>query len=130
MTQVWVTNRLGLRYGPVAAIMFLPIVSAVGYFAIEITQVLEAHLFFIVICRVGEYAISKSACEVLFTVVSREEKYKAKNFIAQPCRVAACIDRMGRVQYQSARGHYCTVVLAAGSDDAALRMDRMVSRAL
>ena len=31
--------------------------------------------------RVGEYAISKPAREVLFTVVSREEKYKAKNFI-------------------------------------------------
>jgi len=31
--------------------------------------------------RVGEYALSKPAREVLFTVVSREEKYKAKNFI-------------------------------------------------
>ena len=31
--------------------------------------------------RVGEYAISKPAREVLFTVLDREAKYKAKNFI-------------------------------------------------
>ncbi len=75
------TNRLVMRFGLPAAILFLPIVSAVGYFAIGITQVLEGYLFPTGICCVGEYAISKSAREVLFTVVSREEKYKAKNFI-------------------------------------------------
>ena len=31
--------------------------------------------------RVGEFAISKPMRETLFTVVPREEKYKAKNFI-------------------------------------------------
>jgi AAA family ATP:ADP antiporter len=31
--------------------------------------------------RAGEYALSKPAREVLFTVVSREQKYKVKNFI-------------------------------------------------
>ncbi len=75
------TNRRVLRFGLDAAILFLPIVSAVGYFAIGITQVLEGYLFFTVICCAGEYAISKSAREVLFTVVRREEKYKGKNFI-------------------------------------------------
>ena len=31
--------------------------------------------------RSGDYAIMKPAREMLFSVVSREEKYKAKNFI-------------------------------------------------
>jgi ATP:ADP antiporter, AAA family len=31
--------------------------------------------------RVGEFAISKPAREALFTIVRREERYKAKNFI-------------------------------------------------
>jgi AAA family ATP:ADP antiporter len=36
---------------------------------------------FIVLRRVSEYALAKPGREVLFTIVSREEKYKAKNFI-------------------------------------------------
>ena len=39
------------------------------------------YVSFSVLRRVGEYALSKPAREVLFTVLSREEKYKAKNFI-------------------------------------------------
>jgi AAA family ATP:ADP antiporter len=42
---------------------------------------LAVYIVFSVLRRVGEYALSKPAREVLFTVVSREEKYKAKNFI-------------------------------------------------
>ena len=81
LTQVWVTNRLVLRFGLGAALLFLPIISACGFLAIGMSPILDVFLFFTVVRRVGEYAISKPAREVLFTVVSREEKYKAKNFI-------------------------------------------------
>ncbi len=81
VTQLWVTNRLVLRFGLVAALMFLPAVSLIGFSALGMVQVLPLFLAFTVLRRVGEYAISKPAREVLFTVVSREEKYKAKNFI-------------------------------------------------
>ena len=36
---------------------------------------------FQVLRRAGEYAISRPAREILFTVLNREEKYKSKNFI-------------------------------------------------
>jgi AAA family ATP:ADP antiporter len=42
---------------------------------------LAVYIIFTIVRRVGEYALAKPAREVLFTVVSREEKYKAKNFI-------------------------------------------------
>lgn len=80
-TQVWVTNRLVLRFGLAAALLFLPFVSAWGFMALSVSQMLGLFLLFTVVRRVGEYAISKPAREVLFTVLSREEKYKAKNFI-------------------------------------------------
>ncbi|MBI3355381.1 MAG: MFS transporter [Nitrospirae bacterium] len=80
-TQVWVTNRLVLRFGLVAALLFLPGASILGFMAIGVAPVLGVFLLFTVVRRVGEYAIAKPAREVLFTVVSREEKYKAKNFI-------------------------------------------------
>lgn len=81
LTQLLVTNRLVLRFGLAAALLFLPLVSALGFLALAMSQILELFLLFTVVRRVGEYAISKPAREVLFTVVSREEKYKAKNFI-------------------------------------------------
>lgn len=80
-TQVWLTNRLVLRFGLAAALLCLPVVSIAGFAALGVSQVLALFLAFTVVRRVGEYAISKPAREVLFTVVSREEKYKAKNFI-------------------------------------------------
>jgi ATP:ADP antiporter, AAA family len=80
-TQVWVTNRLVLRFGLAAALLFLPFVSAWGFVALSVSPMLGLFLLFTVVRRVGEYAISKPAREVLFTVLSREEKYKAKNFI-------------------------------------------------
>ncbi len=81
LAQVFLTNRLINRFGLVSALMLLPVVSAVGFSLIGFNQTLLLFLIFTIVRRVGEYAISKPAREVLFTVVTREEKYKAKNFI-------------------------------------------------
>ncbi len=79
--QVWVTNRLVLRFGLGAALLALPIVTAAGFAAIVVSPLLQIFLSLTVARRVGEYAIAKPAREVLFTVLNREDKYKAKNFI-------------------------------------------------
>lgn len=81
MTQVCVTSRMISVLGLSSALVFLPVVSAIGFGVIGLMPLLLVFILFTVARRVGEYAISKPAREVLFTVVSREEKYKAKNFI-------------------------------------------------
>ena len=81
MTQVCVTSRMISVLGLSSALVFLPVISAIGFGAIGLLPSLVVFILFTVARRVGEYAISKPAREVLFTVVSREEKYKAKNFI-------------------------------------------------
>lgn len=81
LTQILITNRLVGRFGLVAALLFLPFVSLLGFLGIALWPGLMVYVSFSVLRRVGEYALSKPAREVLFTVVSREEKYKAKNFI-------------------------------------------------
>ena len=43
--------------------------------------VLAVFVVFQVLRRAGEYAVARPAREVLYTVVSREDKYKAKHFI-------------------------------------------------
>ena len=74
-------NRLVGRFGLIAPLLFLPLISLVGFLGIALWPGLAMYVSFSVLRRVGEYALSKPAREVLFTVVSREEKYKAKNFI-------------------------------------------------
>lgn len=81
VTQVWVTNRLVLRFGLGAALLALPVITAVGFAAIAVNPLLPVFLSLTVARRVGEYAVAKPAREVLFTVLNREDKYKAKNFI-------------------------------------------------
>src|SRR5574337_1573274 len=81
LTQIFMTRRLIGRFGLVAALLFLPTISLVGFLGIALWPSLALYVVFSVLRRVGEYALSKPAREALFTVVSREEKYKAKNFI-------------------------------------------------
>ena len=80
-TQVFLTKRIISRFGLIAPLLFLPVISLVGFLGIALWPSLAVYVGFSVLRRVGEYALSKPAREVLFTVVSREEKYKAKNFI-------------------------------------------------
>lgn len=81
LTQIFITRRLIRRFGLIAPLLFLPLVSLAGFMGIALWPTLTLYVVFSVLRRVGEYALSKPAREVLFTVVSREEKYKAKNFI-------------------------------------------------
>lgn len=81
LTQVTVTSRIISRFGLASALIVLPIASAIGFGMIGLMPLLTIYIFFTIVRRVGEYALAKPAREVLFTVVSREEKYKAKNFI-------------------------------------------------
>ncbi|MGZ8365563.1 MAG: NTP/NDP exchange transporter [Nitrospira sp.] len=81
LTQMFVTTRVISRFGLVAPLLFLPVISLIGFLGIALWPTLAVYVVFSVLRRMGEYALSKPAREVLFTVVSREEKYKAKNFI-------------------------------------------------
>ena len=81
LMQITVTSRVISRFGLVSALVVLPVASAIGFSVIAVMPFLVVFILFTVARRVGEYALAKPAREVLFTVVSREEKYKAKNFI-------------------------------------------------
>ncbi len=80
-TQAFVTRHVIDRFGLAAALVSLPAVSVVGFGLLGTVPLLMTYILFTVLRRVGEYALAKPAREVLFTVVSREEKYKAKNVI-------------------------------------------------
>jgi ATP:ADP antiporter, AAA family len=77
LTQAFAASRVPLR----VALMLLPCASLIGFALLSVVQTVAVFAALIVIRRVSEYALAKPGREVLFTIVSREEKYKAKNFI-------------------------------------------------
>lgn len=79
VTQILITSRLLMRLGVAGTLALLPVLSAVGFALLALTPVLAALAGFQVVRRAGEYAITRPARELLYTVVDRETKYKAKN---------------------------------------------------
>ena len=79
--QVLAFSRLAPRLGAAGMLAAVPLLSVAGFLWLGATPTLAALIAFGVTRRVGEFAISKPAREALFTIVPREERYKAKSFI-------------------------------------------------
>ncbi len=79
--QFFATGRLMSRFGVGPAAGFLPLVFAAGFALLAASPLLFVVIAFQAIQRTANFAISNPAREVLFTVLAREEKYKAKNVI-------------------------------------------------
>ena len=81
LVQCTLTGRLMTRFGLAFALGFLPLLTLLGFAALALAPTLAVLVAFQSIRRAANFAISKPAREVLFTVVTAEEKYKSKNFI-------------------------------------------------
>ena len=81
LVQCFATSKLIARFGIGAALAFLPFVFAAGFAALAAAPMLAVVIAFQALQRTANFAISNPAREVLFTVLEREEKYKAKNVI-------------------------------------------------
>ncbi len=79
--QFFATGRLMARFGVGPAAAVLPVVFAAGFAVLAAAPMLSVVIAFQAIQRTANFAISNPAREVLFTVLAREEKYKAKNVI-------------------------------------------------
>jgi ATP:ADP antiporter, AAA family len=80
VTQVFLTGRVLRWFGVGVALAFLPLLTLVGSASLATAPVLAVLVVFQVLRRAGNFAIQRPAREVLYTVVPRTEKYKAKNF--------------------------------------------------
>jgi AAA family ATP:ADP antiporter len=80
-TQVFATGWLLKRFGTGATAAALPAVYIVGFAAIAFSPTLMVVIAVQVAQRWTNFAIANPARQVFFTVVGREEKYKAKNLI-------------------------------------------------
>ncbi len=80
-TQVFATGRLLKRFGTGAAAGALPAVYVAGFAALALAPGLIVVVIVQVTQRWMNFAIANPARQVFYTVVAREEKYKAKNLI-------------------------------------------------
>ncbi len=79
--QFFATGKLIARFGVGPALALVPLVFAAGFAVLAAAPVLAVVIAFQALQRTANFAISNPAREVLFTVVARDEKYKAKNVI-------------------------------------------------
>lgn len=79
--QVFVTSNLIRWLGYRTTLILIPVGVTIGFVAVAVFPVLGVMIGLEIFRRSGDYAIMKPTREMLFSVVNREEKYKAKNFI-------------------------------------------------
>lgn len=81
LIQLFLTGYLARSLGVTVLLCALPIVTAIGFSALSVYPILGVFVAVQVATRVSNFGFSRPVREVLFTSVSREDRYKAKNFI-------------------------------------------------
>ncbi|MDE2678530.1 MAG: MFS transporter [Gemmatimonadota bacterium] len=80
LTQLFLTGRIVKRLGVAVTLALLPLLSVVGFLALAVAPVFAVVVVFNVLRRAGNFAVAVPMREVLYTVLPRNDKYKAKNF--------------------------------------------------
>jgi AAA family ATP:ADP antiporter len=79
--QVFLTSRILKLLGVAMTLALLPVLSVAGFAALALAPTIAVLVALQVARRVGNFAVARPTRELLFTVLPREDKYKAKTFI-------------------------------------------------
>jgi AAA family ATP:ADP antiporter len=79
--QLFLTGRVLRWFGVALTLAALPLLSFIGFGALAIAPTMAVLVVYQVVRRAGNFAFARPSREILFTVVPREDKYKAKSFI-------------------------------------------------
>jgi ATP:ADP antiporter, AAA family len=79
--QLFLTARIVVLLGVALTLGVLPALTIVGFGAIALLPTIMAVAAFQVVRRAADYAVARPARELLYTVASREDRYKAKSLI-------------------------------------------------
>lgn len=80
-TQLFLTGRIVKAVGMVVALAALPVLMIFGFLLLAAVPTLTALIGVQIVRRAGNYAITRPAREMLYTVLDQESKYKAKNVV-------------------------------------------------
>jgi len=79
--QILLARMLLRRIGLPWVLASLPIITALGFIGLAAAPVLAVFALFQVMRRASDYGLARPGREILFTVIPREDKFKAKNVI-------------------------------------------------
>jgi AAA family ATP:ADP antiporter len=79
--QLFLTGRIIDRLGLGRALALIPVLLGAGFMVMGFAPLLGVLVVVQVLRRAGNYAITRPGREMLYVVLTKEEKYKAKNFI-------------------------------------------------
>ena len=80
-TGLFATGRIVTKFGMPATIAMVPIMICIGLLVLAISPLLGVVVVLQVIRRAGNYAVTRPAREMLFTLVNQETRFKAKPVI-------------------------------------------------
>lgn len=81
VVQLFVTGRLLRKAGVALTASVLPLLSSTGFAVLALLPTVAVLVAFQVARRVCNFGLARPTRELFFTVLSREDKYKAKNAI-------------------------------------------------
>lgn len=80
-TAMFVTGRLTTKFGLAWTLALVPVVIIAGLLVVSVAPMLWVVVGLQCVRRAGNYAITRPGREMLFTVVDRETRFKAKSVI-------------------------------------------------
>jgi len=81
VVAMFATGRIATRFGIAKTLAIVPIVVAIGFLAVFANPMLAVIIASWVVLKGGNYSITRPAREMLYTLVSREDRFKAKPVI-------------------------------------------------
>jgi AAA family ATP:ADP antiporter len=79
--QLLLTAAILRRLGVALTLAILPLFSLLGFGALAVAPVIAVVVAVQVLRRAANFALARPTRELLYTVIPREDKYKAKTFI-------------------------------------------------
>ncbi len=81
VTAVFATGRIATKFGMSTTLALIPVLIAFGLLIVAVAPVIAVVAGLQIARRAGNYAITRPGREMLFTVVDRETRFKAKPVI-------------------------------------------------
>jgi AAA family ATP:ADP antiporter len=80
-TAMFLTSRIATRFGMATTLALIPVLIVIGMLVVAVSPVVAVVAGLWVARRAGNYAITRPGREMLFTIVDRETRFKAKPII-------------------------------------------------
>jgi len=80
-TGLFATGRIVTKFGMPTTIAMVPIMICIGLLVLAISPLLGVVMILQIVRRAGNYAVTRPAREMLFTLVNQETRFKAKPVI-------------------------------------------------